>query len=64
MQDEGNNGFVHALPPLQHAFGQIGHRAAVAELQKETQKKENKNCNSALMGKSAPSFGWGLSGRF
>lgn len=42
MQDEGNNGFVHALPPLQHAFGQICHRAAVAKLQKETQQELKK----------------------
>lgn len=38
MQDVGDNGFIHPVSPLQHAFGQIRHRATVAKLKthKET----------------------------
>lgn len=35
MQDVGNNAFVHPLASLQQPFGQVRHRAAVAELQQE-----------------------------
>lgn len=33
MQNISNDGFIHSVPSLQHAFGQICHRAAIAELQ-------------------------------
>lgn len=33
MQDVGNNGFIHSVSSLQHALGQICHRATIAELQ-------------------------------
>jgi len=39
VQDVGDDGFIHPVPPLQQAFGQIGHGAAVAELQKKKGKK-------------------------
>lgn len=43
VQDVGNNGFIHSVASLQHAFSQICHRAAVAELQQQkTQRKEKK----------------------
>lgn len=32
MEDVGDHGLVHAVASLQHAFGQIRYRAAVAEL--------------------------------
>ncbi len=42
MQDVGNNGFIHSVSSLQHAFSQICHRATIAELrQKNPQRKEN-----------------------
>lgn len=42
VQDVCNNGFIHSVSSLQHAFGQIRHRASVAELrQKNPQRKEN-----------------------
>lgn len=43
MQDVGNNGFIHSVPSLQHALGQICHGAAIAELQQgeQTHKGEN-----------------------
>lgn len=42
MQDIGNNGFIHSVPSLQHAFSQICHRSTIAELQqKNPQRKKN-----------------------
>lgn len=32
MEDVGDHGLVHPVPSLQQTFGQICHRAAVAEL--------------------------------
>lgn len=43
VQDVGNNGFIHSVSSLQHAFSQICHRAAIAELQ---QKNPQRNANN------------------
>ena len=50
MQDVGNNGFIHSVSSLQHAFSQICHRATVAELRQEkpTKGEENNEHESAL----------------
>lgn len=42
MQDVGNDAFVHPLASLQQAFGQVCHRATVAELQQDKAKKGKK----------------------
>lgn len=33
MEDVGDDGLVHPVAPPQHAFGQVRHRAPVAELE-------------------------------
>lgn len=38
VQDVGNDAFVHPLPSLQQAFGQVCHRATIAELQQDGEK--------------------------
>lgn len=43
MQDVGNNGFIHSVSSLQHAFSQICHRAAIAELQQKNQQRKANN---------------------
>lgn len=39
VQDVANDAFVHPVPSPQHAFGQICHRASVAELQQQHQRR-------------------------
>lgn len=38
MQHVGNDAFIHPLPPLQQAFGQVCHRATIAELRQDGEK--------------------------
>lgn len=39
MQHVGNDAFIHPLPPLQQAFGQVCHRATIAELRQQDGEK-------------------------
>lgn len=39
VEDVGDDGLVHPLPPPQQAFGQIRYRAAVAQLRRQDGRK-------------------------
>lgn len=54
VQDVGNDAFIHPLPSLQQAFGQVCHRATVAELQQDGEKriKMKKNQNGTKLNMS------------